>query len=220
MHRTSANDVNWYAPRQLARMALLRMAGRPRIFERGARRDAVYLTFDDGPHPEHTPRLLDVLAENGAKATFFVVGQECEKHPEIVRRIVGEGHQLGNHTFFHRLPREVSATDLTDEVQRTRGVIRQIAGSDCRLFRPPYGALTLSKMKALWRCGQTIALWSVDPRDYKSNAGEVVCWLRNHPAEGGDVVLLHDTHATAAEAVPAIVESIRRRGYELLALVG
>ena len=190
------------------------------MFERGARSDAVYLTFDDGPHPEHTPRLLDVLAENNAKATFFVVGQQCEKHPEIVRRIVGEGHQIGNHTFFHRLPRDVSAAGLGDEVERTRGVIRQIAGSDCRLFRPPYGALTLSKMKALWRCGQTIALWSVDPRDYKSNAGEVVCWLRNHPAEGGDVVLLHDTHATAAEAVPAIVESIRRRGYELLALVG
>jgi peptidoglycan/xylan/chitin deacetylase (PgdA/CDA1 family) len=218
MERISANGVRWYSPRQLARAAMLRLAGRNRMFERGARSDAVYLTFDDGPHPEYTPRLLDVLATSDAKATFFVVGQQCEKYPEIVRRIVGEGHQIGNHTFFHRLPREVSATDLLDEVERTRGVIRQIVGSDCRLFRPPYGALTLSKMKALWRCEQTIALWSVDPRDYKCSSLEVLRWLRDYPAEGGDVVLLHDVHATAAEAMPTIVESIRRQEYELAAL--
>lgn len=218
MNRASANDVHWYSPRQLARTAMLRLAGPRRMFERGARSDAVYLTFDDGPHPDHTPRLLDSLAKCGVKGTFFVVGQACEQHPEIVRRIVSEGHQLGNHTFFHRLPREVSAADLQDEVERTRSVVQQIVGVDCLLFRPPYGALTLSKMRTLWRCGQTIALWSVDPRDYKCSAEQVLHWLQDHPPQGGDVVLLHDVHATAAEAVPAIMESIRRQGCELATL--
>src|SRR5262245_55440479 len=96
------------ALRQLAREALGLLLPKHRFALRGRRCDgAIHWTFDDGPHPEHTPRVLDVLAESGASATFFVVGQQAEKYPELVRRIVHEGHAIGNHTWSHCDPRKV-----------------------------------------------------------------------------------------------------------------
>lgn len=190
---------------------MLRMAGRRRMFERGARADAVYLTFDDGPHPDHTPRLLDALAKREVKGTFFVVGEACERHPKIAQRIADEGHVLANHTYYHRLPRDVTAADLRDEVERTRIVIRDITGIDSKLFRPPYGELTLGKILTLWRHGYTIALWNLDPRDYRYQADEVATWLRLNPPQGGDIVLLHDNHSVAHEVVPKLLDLMKAR---------
>ena len=111
--------VSRWSPRQLAQRGLLSCVPRRRLLESLPGTEAIYLTFDDGPHPEYTPRVLDVLAEYHAQATFFVVGQQCERYPDLVRRISAEGHAIGNHTYSHVKARDVSSSNYIDEVMRT-----------------------------------------------------------------------------------------------------
>ena len=174
---------------------------------------SVCLTFDDGPHPEYTPRLLDVLKECGVPATFFVIGQQAERHPEIVRRMADEGHAVGHHSYFHEEPHRVSARQLSEEVRRTRELLRGLLGTAPDLFRPPYGNLTAAKLWRLWGAGQSVVLWSTDPMDYaRRSADEVGEWFERNPLSGGDLVLLHDAYPYAAAALPGLVDSARARG--------
>jgi peptidoglycan/xylan/chitin deacetylase (PgdA/CDA1 family) len=171
------------------------------------------LTFDDGPHPEHTPRLLDILKTEGVAATFFVVGREAGNHPEIVRRIVDEGHTLGHHTFTHGDPSRMCSRELLEEVRETQSVLTRIAGVSSSLFRPPHGKLTAAKLWRLWGSGQTIVLWNVDPKDYACrDANDLRIWFQQHPLDGGDVLLLHDNQPHAIDMLPDLIRDVRRRG--------
>ena len=95
----------------------------------------IALTFDDGPHPEHTPRLLDRLAAARARGTFFVIGEKAQQHPDLIRRIVAAGHELGNHTLTHGEPSQTSAAQFLDETSQTRRLLQDLTGRDCRLMR-------------------------------------------------------------------------------------
>ena len=162
---------------------------------------AISLTFDDGPHPEFTPRLLDNLASAGIVATFFVVGAQVEKYPLIVRRMADEGHEVGNHTWSHREPRDVSSDQFVDEIRRTGKLIEDITGNACRLTRPPKGELTAGKLWALMRERQTVVLWNRDPRDYRMTSDcEIEDWCRSYQPSHGDIVLMHDIQPHAATA--------------------
>lgn len=173
---------------------------------RGA--NEIALTFDDGPHPEHTPRLLDLLAAANARATFFVVGERAEQHPALIRRIAAEGHELGNHTWTHSEPSQTSAAQFLDEVAQTRRLIRDLTGHDCRLMRPPKGSMTIRKALCLWRQQQTIALWNVDPKDFAMTEHSAMSrWLSGYRPQSGDIVLLHDNHPHAAVAVEQLVKN-------------
>ncbi len=178
-------------------------------------RGRAFLTFDDGPHPAHTPPLLDVLRELRIPATFFVVGSQALEHPQLLRRMAAEGHRIGNHTFRHSPPADLSAGDLIAEVWQTRNVIRSIAGVDTSLFRPPHGFITGWKLWRLWRAGQTVALWNKDPRDGKrASAQDLLRWFGANPIRPGDVVLLHDDCPHAAAALPAVIREARQCGVE------
>ncbi len=162
----------------------------------------IALTFDDGPHSEHTPRLLDLLAESGVRGTFFVVGERAEQQPHLMRRIADEGHELGNHTWTHSEPSQTSAAQFLDEVARTRRLIQDLTGRDCRMTRPPKGSLTIGKTLGLWRQQQTIALWNIDPKDFAMCDNSAMSqWVGMYRPQSGDVVLLHDNHPHAAVAV-------------------
>lgn len=162
----------------------------PQHFPLSAR---IALTFDDGPHPEHTPRVLDRLAEAGVRATFFVIGREAERRPELVRRIHADGHVLGNHSYSHGEPGKTAPSVFLDEIDRTRSLLEDLLGEPCCLVRPPKGALTVRKLWGLWRRGQTVVLWNVDPRDYRMHsAADVRLWCARYEPHAGDIVLLHD----------------------------
>jgi peptidoglycan-N-acetylglucosamine deacetylase len=179
----------------------------------------LFLTFDDGPHPEHTPAVLDELARARASATFFVIGERAAKHPDIVRRITDEGHTLGHHSYFHTEPAETSAATLIREVKRTSVLLTETTGHIPRFFRPPYGKLTARKLLGLWRAGQTVVLWNADPKDYAAPSGrEVTMWFEQHPPCGGDIVLMHDSHPQAAQALPDILRAASARGLSARAL--
>jgi peptidoglycan/xylan/chitin deacetylase (PgdA/CDA1 family) len=174
---------------------------------------AVCLTYDDGPHPEYTPRLLDVLATHGIRATFFVIGREAEKYPEIVRRAVVEGHEIGNHTWSHDEPRHVSAQQLAEELKRTNELLGAIVGKGIHLFRPPLGKLTLAKLRVAWHAEHRVVLWNTDWKDYACvRAAELESRAAAWNPTAGDVVLLHDNRPWAHAAVQTIVDRAQGAG--------
>jgi peptidoglycan/xylan/chitin deacetylase (PgdA/CDA1 family) len=194
-----------YAPspwRQLARSALDLVLPKRLFVTRGLRRsNSVFLTFDDGPHPEHTPRVLDALAEIDAKATFFVIGREAEKHPDLVKRIASEGHSIGDHTWTHSDVRTLSASAFRDELKRSTELLAELTGKPVRLFRPPFGKIGAGHLLTLIRGGHTVVLWNTDPRDYScQTAEEVQSNLSAWRMQAGDIVLLHDSVRHAAES--------------------
>jgi peptidoglycan/xylan/chitin deacetylase (PgdA/CDA1 family)/glycosyltransferase involved in cell wall biosynthesis len=179
----------------------------------------VWLTFDDGPHPEYTPRVLDVLRANNVRATFFVVGKEVEKYPELLGKITEDGHSVGHHTYTHLPFEELTNAQLLAGVRRTRELICRLTGKSPPLFRPPHGRLRISAVARLWAAGQTIVLWNCDPKDYNlASPVALVEWLREHPFEAGDIVLLHDNRPWAAEALPEAIKQARERGLEFATL--
>lgn len=166
----------------------------------------VALTFDDGPHPEWTPRLLDRLADANVRATFFVVGAAAERHPALVERMHREGHLVGHHSWTHSEPATTSTATLAAEVDRCRALLADLLGLSCDWFRPPKGQLTAAKLLMLLRRGQRIALWSADPRDYAmTDAAPLAAWADAQPPAPGAIVLLHDVHPHAVEALPALL---------------
>jgi peptidoglycan/xylan/chitin deacetylase (PgdA/CDA1 family) len=206
--------------RQLALRTLSATMPRRKLLKRGhLASNAVCLTFDDGPHAEYTPELLDVLAQLGVTATFFVIGRNAECNPDIVRRIAAEGHGIGLHSFTHSEPDQTSARRLGDENRRTQEVLRSIVGKSPTLFRPPQGRVTAWKLWSLWRAGLTVVLWNVDPRDYScASPGQLSDWFQDHPLESGDLVLMHDNHPYAAQALPEHVIAARARGLRFAAI--
>jgi len=175
----------------------------PHTLATNGKGSGIALTFDDGPHPEFTPRLLDALSAAGISATFFVVGDRAARHRDILQRIAADGHEIGNHTWTHSEPRETSTAKLADEVRRTCELIEDVTHRECRLFRPPKGELTLRKLLALRREQQTIVLWNQDTKDYRMSAGSdgIVDWCRSYQPAAGDIVLMHDNHPHAITAI-------------------
>ena len=184
----------------------------PRLVRRidGLSVRAVALTFDDGPHPVHTPRLLDLLREAGAAATFFVVGREAERHPGLIKRIVGEGHQLGNHSWSH--PHETTPEGATDELGRTHNLLKAITGMDTTLFRPPYGrehgALAVEAMSR----GYRTVMWSMDTNDWRVRDSSRLSEMVGERTKRGDIVLMHDIHGSTVDAVPDLLRRLANRG--------
>ena len=174
---------------------------------------AVALTFDDGPDPIQTPRLLDSLNRAKVVATFFVIGELVERHPEIVARIVAEGHAIGTHSYSHPRPNVLGADGLVEETHRTNVLLAPITGRPATMFRPPYGRVTAKELIRLWRAGQSVVLWSVDPKDFAcKTADEVREKLHRRPLRPGDIVLFHDNHPYAAEVITDLAQEVRRLG--------
>lgn len=173
----------------------------------------VTLTFDDGPHPEHTPVLLDRLKAHGIRATFFVLGRQAERHPDIVRRMADEGHDVGHHSYTHGDPETTSWSVLAGEARRAARLMESIVGRAPHLFRPPHGKITPGKALALWTLRQTIVLWNQDPKDFAcGSADELRTWFAGQTFAGGDVILLHDVHPHAGGAMDAIVDRVKGAG--------
>jgi peptidoglycan/xylan/chitin deacetylase (PgdA/CDA1 family)/glycosyltransferase involved in cell wall biosynthesis len=199
--------------RQILRRTLTAVLPRRSFLTSGPPGSAeICLTFDDGPHPEHTPALLDMLQKLGVRATFFLVGERAAAHPDLVRRIVAEGHEIGNHTWSHQHPLTLSSAEFVSEVRRADALLAELSGRSPALFRPPHGKLTAWQMCQAWRLRQTIVLWNHDPKDYaRTSADDLASYFQNQPPQGGDIVLMHDNHPHAALVLPGLVGEVKRR---------
>ncbi|WP_426661093.1 polysaccharide deacetylase family protein [Rhodanobacter aciditrophus] len=180
---------------------------------------ALYLSFDDGPHPLHTPRLLDLLARHGARASFFLVGQRIEQHPALVERIVAEGHALGNHSYSHRQFHRLGLRAQLDEVERTDRLLQDFDRAGAHRFRPPRGDVSLPLLLAFARRGRSLAYWSYDSLDYQQRpAAELAARLQRQPPADGEVVLMHDDSDCAAQILARLLPAWRDEGRRLHAL--
>lgn len=175
------------------------------------------ITFDDGPHPKNTPRLLDMLKERGLKATFYVIGQNVAQYPEIMQRIVAEGHEIGNHSYTHAALTKCSPAKVGEEVSKTNDAILQACGAKPTTIRPPYGATNASITKRLNdEFGLTVVMWSVDPLDWKiRNAGHVSGHILQN-AKSGSIVLAHDIHPTTIDAMPKVLDGLLAKGHKFV----
>ncbi len=177
----------------------------------------IAITFDDGPHPQNTPRLLDILRARNVKATFYVIGRSVDLHPQIVRRTVAEGHEIGNHTHTHRLLSKLSDSEVSNELSRCRDSVARAAGVGIRTMRPPYGGL-LQRQRELVHAefGYPTILWSVDPLDWKRPGPSVVTSRILSGTNAGGIVLAHDLHAPTVDAMPATIDGLLRRGFQFV----
>jgi peptidoglycan-N-acetylglucosamine deacetylase len=175
------------------------------------------ITFDDGPQPTNTPRLLDMLKERNIKATFFVVGQLAKEYPNIIRRILAEGHEIGNHTFTHPTITGLSEERLKREIGGTHQALVDIAGYHTRLFRPPGGATNAKLKQRLYdEYGYSTILWSVDPNDWKRPGVSVVTSRLVNGAHNGAILLCHDLHAPTVDAMPNTLDTLLTKGYHFV----
>lgn len=178
----------------------------------------IALTFDDGPN-ESTEDYLVVLRSFGARATFFVVGEQCARYPELVARIAADGHELAGHGYTHRRFPELGAAELRDELLRTAALLPKAVGRRS-LVRPPHGALSVASVLTCARAGFTTALWSHDSGDWCTKRPEdVVDAFRHEEASRpGAVVLLHEGQDWTMAALPEILGRLKETGHELVTM--
>lgn len=188
----------------------------------------VAFTFDDGPDPIYTPQVLDVLRDLNAVATFFVVGASAAAHPQLIRRMIDEGHAIGSHTTSHTDLWTLTTAQVHEEVRSGHQTLEEVAGRRTDLFRPPKGHVDLRVVRAARRCGLRPWLWTIDPTDWapETTADDITAAVR---PGAGDVVLLHDgmygavapsavDRSQTVAALPALVEDIRGRGLDLVTI--
>jgi len=180
--------------------------------ERSAPR-RVALTFDDGPHAL-TRDYLSVLERYDAKATFFVVGECCARHPELVADVARAGHELAGHGYTHRRFTELSAAELREELERTQALLPE-SGRRRPFVRPPHGAVSLGSTIACARAGFTVVLWSRDSGDWCTERSDDVVRTFDTALEPGAIVLFHEGQGWTLDALPRILENLRKAGHEL-----
>lgn len=177
----------------------------------------IAMTFDDGPHATNTPRLLDMLRQRNIKATFFVVGRNVREYPQIVRRILAEGHELANHTWSHQALSGMSAERVHEELSKTHEAVREVAGYQMRLMRPPYGATNLRvKQQCYTEFGYPTILWNVDPLDWKKPGASAVANRIISATHAGSIILAHDIHASTIDAMPQTLDTLLAKGYQFV----
>jgi len=177
----------------------------------------IAITFDDGPHSQNTPRLLDMLRARNIKSTFFVVGRNVDLYPGIARQIVAEGHEIASHTYTHRLLTKLGDDQVRQELDKTRDAIVKATGVQPRVMRPPYGALLQRQREWVHsEYGYPTILWSVDPNDWQRPGPSVVCSRILTQTSSGAIILAHDIHAGTIDAMPATLDGLLRKGYKFV----
>lgn len=181
----------------------------------------IALTFDDGPDPEWTPRILDTLARRDVRATFFVVGERAARTPELARTMVRAGHELGNHSWSHRNLWFCTPSRTVTEIDRTQDLLADLTSTRPRYFRPPWGMVNVPMFAALRRRGLECVFWSIQPEGLRAVSAKSQIQHVLSRAQPGAIVDLHDAEGTPDaparlhEALPAMIDGLRRDGYEL-----
>ena len=178
---------------------------------------AVYLTFDDGPIPEVTPKVLAILAQYKVKATFFMVGENVDKHPEVYEQVVKAGHRIGNHTYNHVKGWHCTTATYLGNVEQCQERI-----GDTNLFRPPYGKATWLQRRMLHLMGYKLIYWDILTRDYdKHVTPEQMLRLIQRETREGSIINFHDSlksNERMLEVLPKAIEWLQKEGYGLATL--
>lgn len=171
---------------------------------------AISLTFDDGPNTTSTKFILKTLKEEKIKATFFILGQQAKENPEMIKQIKKDGHEIGNHSFSHPDLKKLNNSDIKKQVQQTNKVIYSIIGENPTVFRPPYGSYDERVIKY---AKVPVVLWDVDTLDWKYHNTKFILKRVNTEKTNYSTVLMHDIHMTSAEALPHVIQQLKKEQY-------
>ena len=180
--------------------------------------NTIYLTFDDGPIPEVTEWVLDILKEENIKATFFCIGDNIQKHPTIYQRILNEGHKTGNHTFNHLNGWSTKTKNYIENVKQGQTEHLKLNTEHSSLFRPPYGKMTLSQSKKIQKLGYKIVMWDVLSYDFKPSITAEKCKenvLKN--TASGSIIVFHDSikaEKTLRKILPEVIQELKNKGFK------
>ncbi|WP_454916372.1 polysaccharide deacetylase family protein [Xanthobacter sediminis] len=175
----------------------------------------IALTFDDGPSPETTPRMLAILKARGIKATFFVLGNMVAKHPEVLKMIADDGHEIGNHSWSHPQLTRIPLAAADQQVGETSALIEQVTGTKPRYLRPPYGSMKPALRDHIEEAfGLAIINWSVDPLDWKHRDSKLVHDEIMKQVKPGAIVLSHDIYPSTVDAYAQVLDELIAKGYK------
>ena len=194
------------------------MSQGPKVFNSvSTTQPVIALTFDDGPHRDHTAKLLDILKQEEVPATFFVLGRNVQAHPQLVRRMAADGHEVGNHTWSHPALPSIGADRVNHELSKTSNIIQEVTGQPPTIMRPPYGALDQGTKQQIWGNHQMhIILWSVDPLDWKKPGAKIIRQRLVSRAAPGAILLAHDIHLGTIQAIPGVIQDLKSKGYQFV----
>ena len=185
-----------------------------KVYIKKRSRKAVALTFDDGPNPNTTPVALELLKKYNAKGTFFMVGKAVAGNEEIIKQVVAEGHQIGNHSWSHPLLTKISLEQAKSQINDTTEALKKASGQDVHIMRPPYGGINATIQAAV---DQSFILWDVDTLDWKNrNTASIMKEVRK--ARPGSIILMHDVHQTSINALPSVLQYLTEQGFELVTI--
>lgn len=176
----------------------------------------IALTFDDGPHIKYTLEILDILKENNATSTFFIIGENAQEHPELVKSLVDAGCEIGNHTWSHAFLDKLCEDDIRGELDKAHTLITELVGKPPTVFRAPGGRINDTVLKVAEEFGYTSVLWSKDTRDWSCPSVDYVISTATENSENGDIILFHDYNAKNSptpEALRILLPKLIRDGY-------
>jgi len=198
------------------------------IYHINAINKLVALTFDDGPSPVWTPKILDELKKAHIKATFFMLGEHVAKYPDIARRVVAEGHEVGNHTYDHHILFYYTLDNLLKEINETQKVIKDKTGVKTKYFRPPKAWLTAEEKKEIEGMGYKIILWSLNSKDWVTFDDKYIVKYILKNVRPGDIILFHDSGGVftaeggnreeTVKTIPGLVEKLREKGFKFVTI--
>lgn len=177
----------------------------------------VALTFDDGPYPLYTPLLLDTLSRYNVKATFFVIGKDCENYPELLKRISDAGHEIGNHSYSHARFCALGTSQIEEELGKANRIIAKITGKYPFLVRPPGGQYDMALLKLIQSFGYTLVLYSNNPGDWRKTDDLLYFynWIFSHNLRGG-IILMHSGQMQTIRFLPSVIKEFKRKGYRFV----
>lgn len=188
----------------------------------------VVLTFDDGPSPVWTPKILDELKKENIKATFFMIGYHVQKYPDIARRVALEGHTIGNHGYAHSVMFYYTPAEIEEEIKYTEHVIKEITGFQTKYFRPPKAWLRKAIKEKVKSMGYATVLWSLNSKDWVSfNHKSIVRYISSN-VRNGDIILFHDSGNVATteggrrlqtvKSISLLARTLREKGFEFVSI--
>lgn len=176
----------------------------------------IAITFDDGPHPIYTPRILDILRKYNAHATFFVIGENVAMHPDLTERCIAEGHEIANHTYTHKNLAKDSYSDIQSEIIHTENTVFENFDMRTKLLRPPGGLYDNNVTSAAARLDYTVILWSIDTRDWAHTPSDTIVEGVLDSVKAGDIILMHDfiqKDSPTPEALEKLLPILIDRGF-------
>lgn len=177
----------------------------------------IALTFDDGPSPDTTPKLLKILADRGVKATFYVVGRQVAAYPDVLKQVAAAGHEIGNHSWSHPILSKIKLAEAERQIEDTSAAIEKVTGEKPKTMRPPYGAMSPGLRKHIEdKYGLSLIYWSVDPLDWKHKDAKRVHDVIVANTQPGGIVLAHDIHPTTVAAMPSVIDDLKAKGFKFV----